>query len=361
MVSLVIVSPAVFIMVNLDTGGSIPGRIDTSGSLSEITQQLVPWIRGYHIHRPLGHPVLRTFLLGGMLAALVLFGRKQWVWIFPLVLMWCIGLGPLIPLSDTSLMNLPYVLMLKVVPFWDRLWFPYRAMGFFSIALILWFAIEVNSSKWIHSSRLRFVLGLVVVLSGVFDATWVRSVPLVSTTRKTNSVLQCIDAPMIEIPIGFAHSTMMFQAKHRQPTFGGMGENGLIFLPDGFSALLQNPFIQTLKSKSLIVNSTKTYTELDQQRIKSAGFRYVLWDRSMTENEHSKREVSKTRPKSVFDIQQNLIEILGSPVCWDSELVLFDISGNDAPVDGALLDWSWSPPKIDEYEQRLRQLNRIPN
>ena len=132
-----------------------------------------------------------------------------------------------------------------------------------------------------------------------------------------------------------------------------------MFLPNGYRASLQNPFIQTLKSKSLIANSSKTYTPTDKQRVVEEGFRYVLWDRSITEKERSKRGGTE-RPDSVFVIQKNLIELLGTPVCWDKELVLFDLEGNTETLDQMLMEWSWDVPEIEPYEQRLRELKRIP-
>ncbi len=362
LLTLVLVSPAVLSMLHVVNGQDVPGLTDlNSTDPQQIRNALAPWIRGYQVVDPIGHPIFQSTLYGSVAILGLLLSLQSRIWFVVAVVMMGVALGPFQTAGEHEWLNIPYLWMVYWLPFFERLWFPYRALGFVMVALLTQLALVSKEWKW---SRLQqFSLGGFVLIAGAFDLWHVDSLPLVHTTLPKSDVQDCIDAPTIQLPNGFVHPTMTWQVDNPQPFFGGMGENGLLFLPKGYKGRLQNPFVQYLRSASLIVNTSKTYSPFDKARIVELGFRYVLWDRGMTEMERQKRLTSDTeRPTEVFDIQQNLMEQLGQPVCWDAQWLLFDLwspsFANDR--DATLFEWQWPQPTLSNYEQRLRELGRVP-
>lgn len=363
LVCLLLISPALIAMVDSVQQGPVPGVMTFSGlSMQEMSSQIVPWIRGYHIHDPVGHPLMRTSLSGLMLVCIVMSRRISTPIVAASGFLWMVGLGPWLPFGDTQYVNWFYLTMMKSIPFFERLWFPYRAMSFVLMGFSISFGLGI--SVLLQRCTLLKKVGLLtgVISLGLLDLMYVHSLPLTHTETKPSSVIECIDGPYIELPIGFAHPSMMWQGKIQQPTFGGMGENGLTFLPKGYLNRLQNPFIATLKSKSLIVKSTKVFTPFDKERIVSDGFEYVLWDRSITEQERMKRRDGSERPNEVFEIQDHLMEILGYPICEDAQYLVFTLKNMNVPPSKVFNDeWTWALPLQSTYEERLRELGRVPD
>ena len=360
---LLLISPAVILMSTVVSQQEIPGMGVLKGvSLQDVRSSMVPWIRGFQLFEPIGHPIFQNTLWGSALLCSMVGMYKYRSWMFVALGMTIVALGPFQSLGEQEILNYPYLWMVSALPFFERLWFPYRALGFVFVALITHLALFTRT--WQLNIQTRILMPLIILSMGAWDLHYVESLPLVHTEMPKSSVKECMDAPTIQIPIGFVHPTMTWQTHNPQPYFGGMGENGLLFLPDGYNARLQNPFVQYLKSASLIVHTKRTYSPFDKERIVDIGFRYVLWDRSMTEMERFKRQnLEGERPTDVFKIQQNLIDTLGNPVCVDAQWLLFDLDGSDVSneVFPHLFDWSWGQPSISAYEERLRELGRVPN
>ncbi len=362
LLTLVLVSPAVLSMLHVVNGQDVPGLGTLNGTdPQQIRDALVPWVRGYQIVDPIGHPIFQSVLYGSVAILSLMCSFKSRLWYAVSVVMMVVALGPFQTVGEHEWLNYPYLWMVYWLPFFERLWFPYRALGFVMVALLTQLALVSKDLKW--TQERQFVVGVFVLFMGGFDLWRVDSLPLVHTTLPKSTVEQCIDAPTIQLPNGFVHPTMTWQVRNPQPFFGGMGENGLLFLPKGYKGRLQNPFVQYLRSASLIVNTSKTYSPFDKARIVDVGFRYVLWDRGMTEMERQKKLPSDSeRPEEVFAIQENLIAHLGTPVCWDGQWLLFDLldSPSNTEIDADLFKWQWSQPKLSDYEQRLRELGRVP-
>ena len=362
-VCFILIVPAVMGMVESVKQGDVPGVMNgTTLSIQGMSEQIVPWMRGYHLHDPLGHPLIRTLLFTSMSLLILVSKTISKSLLGASICLWLVAIGPWVPIGETQYLNWFYLSLMKWIPFFERLWFPYRAMSYVFIGFSMCFALSINIlMKEAHTYK-RFGLVMGLIGAGLWDLHYVRSFPLTHTDTQASSIVDCIDGPYIELPIGFAHPSMMWQGDIGEPTFGGMGENGLTFLPKGYLNRLQNPFIEALKSKSLIVNSTKEFSPFDKERIVSQGFAYVLWDRSITEQERMKRRDDQKRPNEVFEIQRNLVELLGQPICQDAQYLVFSLL--DVSLDSQLdvgSKWTWELPLQSSYEERLRQLGRVPD
>ena len=66
-VCFILIVPAVMGMVESVKQGDVPGVMNgTTLSIQGMSEQIVPWMRGYHLHDPLGHPLIRTLLFTSM-------------------------------------------------------------------------------------------------------------------------------------------------------------------------------------------------------------------------------------------------------------------------------------------------------
>ena len=121
-----------------------------------------------------------------------------------------------------------YLFLFHWLPYFDRLWFPYRVLGFSFVAIALWAGVQARA----YDGKYRLlVLSLIGVSIGLVENyTW-QSVPVQSKSVQLSSAVSCIKDKVIELPIGFVRQTLIWQTIHEQQTFGGMGENGLVFLP----------------------------------------------------------------------------------------------------------------------------------
>ncbi len=353
----VLIAPAVGPMLQTVDSNVGLGTVDTSSLLS-IRQTMVPWIRSVQLFEPIGHPMFFSWLYGSMLLGVLWSIRKGGRWLVVALGMSVVALGPFQTIGDTELLNYPYLFLVKLIPFFERLWFPYRAIGF--VMMLVLVQLALLAKEWRGSLRIKGMLVGGSIMLGGWDLYRVSSLPLVHTEMPKSSVSDCIDAPTIQLPIGFVHPTMVWQVEHQQPYFGGMGENGLLFLPQGYKARLQNPWVQFLRSASLWRETTKRYSPFDKQRILDLGFRYVLWDRSMTEQERLRYSKEEGRPTEIFLMQQTLIEHLGYPICHDGAWLLFDIQSPLDTLEQPLDGWDWQPQTLSNYEIRLREMGRVP-
>ena len=359
---LVLIAPAIWTMGLSVSNEVVPGvGIDSSFSLAAIHAQLAPWTRGFQLFEPIGHPYFRTVLWGGCAILILLKTSQSRKWIVASLCLFLCALGPAQVYGETTILNPLYLYLVQVLPFLERLWFPYRAMAFVFIGLVIHLARVLHSFK--ITSVQRTALPVLIFSSGLFDAWYVHSLPLAHTTLPKSSVEQCLEGPTIQLPNGFVHPTMTWQIRQGVPYFGGMGENGLIFLPNGYKRRLQNPFIQSIKSTSLYPKSSLEFSPFDKDRIIETGFQYVLWDRSMTEMELVKRQSTGDRPEKLFTIQRNLIELLGNPICSDQQWLVFALEPIQKTTDSGidLNIWDWEQPRLSVYERRLKELGLVPN
>jgi len=358
----VLIAPAIWTMGRSVSNDAVPGvGIDVTLSLAGIHSQLAPWTRGFQLFEPVGHPYFRTVLWGGCAILTLLKPFQSLKWIVASFCLFLCALGPAQSYGDATVLNPLYLYLVQILPFLERLWFPYRAMAFVFTGVVIHCAVVLHSFKL--TSLQRIVLPVLIFLGGLFDAWYVHSLPLTHTKLPKSSVEQCLEGPTIQIPNGFVHPTMTWQIRQGVPYFGGMGENGLIFLPNGYKRRLQNPFIQSLKSASLYPNASLGFSPFDKERIIETGFQFVLWDRSMTEMELVKRQTTSDRPEGLFTIQRNLIEMLGNPICSDRQWLVFALEPIQKAMDSAidLNVWDWEQPGLSGYERRLKELGLVPN
>ena len=223
----------------------------------------------------------------------------------------------------------------------------------------LWAGLQVyrfSSPKKVVS------FSLLGVLIGLGENYFWNAMPIQSKNTSPPSAVSCIQDKAIELPMGFVRQTLMWQTVHEQQTFGGMGENGLIFLPKKYRQRLQNPFIVFLAKSSFDPKTIQTYSEPDKQRILELGFRYLVLDREIIEMEFLlTQELEKLRSELVFDVQRRLNQEFGEPICVGGSLVVWDLWQERTSSAGEKqYQYLWKKASISVYEEKLIEMNRVP-
>jgi hypothetical protein len=265
----------------------------------------------------------------------------------------------------------------KYLPFFDRLWFPYRliVVTFLALALALGGLVD-RVSKRRH--RVGLAMGVLMVLGTALEQNRNLAYPLVHKDMETPKLYEWIGVEgggLVEMPLGIGRISIAWQGVHGQPTYGGMAENASLFWPEGYKERLRdNRFVRALK------RLTRQPDEFDccenpsiqkgMDSLVTEGFRWVVLDRHLVDSDLHRypygRNASISQVMSApFDVQAHLIEALGEPTAVDGSLVVWDLLGSSSPpVDLTptvenLSHRSWPMDDMPAYEAHLRSQGRI--
>ena len=361
---LLLISPAVFGMVTKMNQGLVPGLgLETESwlQLPELNNNIDSWLRGYHLTEPFGHPMLLSWLWGPLLVGVAVFGRERKIWLGATVVTLMFATGAVWPIGGYEIPMPQYLVLYHLLPFFDRLWFPYRLLGFtfacLSVAAGLLLG-RIGSQKWIVA------MVLVGAAIGLLEHRSLHTMPIQSRAGKPPDVLEFIrqeGGGVIDLPIGYVRPSIMWQAIHEEPTFGGMGENARIFLPKAHLKRLNNSFIRYLSKVSFDPDTTAAYSFKDRERIEEQGFRFVLLDREILEMELLLMGKDQgDRSTLVFDIQRELNRRFGEPAAANGAYVLWDMAAAQSTRVSNQFEYTWSKSSITKYEQELQKRNRLP-
>ena len=360
-VCLILIAPALLAMqTNIDQG-LVPGTqivMENWWTLPDLKNNIGSSLRSYHINDPIGHPMFRSWFWGPLVFVLIWRGKERKRWLFAFVITLLVATGASWTICGFKLPMLHYLFLFHWLPYFDRLWFPYRILGFSFLIISLWTGIQIcRFSK----KRAVFFCLLGVGVSVGENYFW-NSLPIQAKDTRPPSAIECIQDKAIELPMGFVRQTLMWQTLHEQQTFGGMGENGLIFLPKKYRLRLQNPFILFLAKASFDPTTQQVYAEPDKQRILDMGFRYLVLDREIIEMEFLlTQELDKQRSDLVFEVQRRLNQEIGPPICVGGSVVVWDLwEEKEAQVGTEQFEYLWKKASISAYERKLMEMNRVP-
>lgn len=362
LVCIVMIMPALASMqANIDKG-LVPGAgvvMETWWQIPDLKNNIGSSLRSYHINEPIGHPMFLSWFWAPLLIGLAWKGtqRKRWLLVLGTTLL--VATGASWTIMGQEIPMLHYLGLFHWLPYFDRLWFPYRILGFSFLAVSLWAGTQVQRCS---SQKLVVILTILGASVALFENhTW-NAMPIQPKDATASSAISCIKDKVIELPIGYVRQTLMWQTIHEQQTFGGMGENGLIFLPPAYRRRLQNPFIRFLSKTSSDPDTIQEYSKPDLQRILELGFRYLALDREIIEIEFLlTQETDKERSELVFDVQRRLNQEFGEPICVGGSLVVWDLWKEEVSLVGdEQFEYLWTKASISAYEMKLIELNRVP-
>ena len=336
------IAPAVASMYVKLQQNEIPG-LDQK-PVYELLFAYTPW-------EPIGIPFF-SFLSVFSSLVLIYFTKNKmilWGWVLLSLCITCGGRGQF---GDVEFSFIHYAFLSDILPFFSRLWFPYRMLAFTQIALSIGIVTYFTTQK-----KHLYLMGALVVVH-LYQLYDYRMLPVVQSTLYAGAAYesQDIEGAIVELPIGYAKPTLTHQIYHRRPVFGGMGENISILQPVEYRLRLkQNPYRKLRTSKGI-----QELEEGEIQKIIDDGFSHLLLDKSVLYG------VYRNREGKYEAFVQSLIQRMGEPVFVDDILVLWKLKNanrfdhlNEGGINTDIFDVQ--PIEPSSFEKRLQEKNRIPN
>ncbi len=377
----VVVAPAALAMAGLAADGLVPGLADGGRDLftapQELSNNVAATLHGYVLMETVGPPMYSYLTWALPLLAYVAVGRQRSRWLpgLALVLLWSIG--PVLPLGPgRGTMVLPtYMAAYHYLPFFDRLWFPYRMLSVAMCITAVMFGLLVDRLlAWRPALGRHALVGILGwgALTGLeqhrFDIY-----PFVTrdlTPPITMSWIREERGAVLHLPFGVTHRSIVWQTFHEQPMFGGMGENAPLLWPEGFRDRLRNSFVRTLVRLTRNPVGATTYHPAQRQRLEAEGFRWIVLHRDLVELELPRWTPGRTmepekRIAGARQVTERLVETLGPPSAVEAEMVTWDLTGTATPPERIsytperLAERTWDTDQMSEYERALRDEGRI--
>ena len=369
---LLVIGPAYSQMSGLASSGDVPG-LSEAGSIfmppEAVSNNVAPTLHGYFLMESVGHPMFSNLIWGGGLAMFVLLGRQRLRWLGFILVTLLIGVGPVLDFGEQSFVLPYYMAAYHYLPFFDRLWFPYRILGVTFVGVAIGIGTLIRR---VEHHRLAVALPLLLTAVTLVEQNEHLTYPLLSrdlTPPAVYSHIGQLGGALIEAPLGVSRSSIAYQPVHGQPTFGGMGESASVLWPDGYRRRLGNTFIQYVKYITRDPVNPRPYKDNHLATLKAEGYRWLILDRRLVDSEGARRsrESDSTTPTDLpFKTTAAIIDDLGLPWAVDGELVVWDLVGDSPtpiglePTDENLTVRTWEPETMPEYESHLREMGRLP-
>ncbi len=364
------VAPAGLAMADAASAGDVPG-LSEGGSIFEgppaVANNVAASLHGAVKMERFGQPMLTT-ITWAPLALLAALGSRRWASVAAAGAVFAIGPSVQVPGLERALILPHYMAAYHHLPFFDRLWFPYRLMSVVFLALSL-------SSGLLLTRLGRAALPVGLALLALAGAEQHRNLayPLLHRDLTPPSVYRWLGEQgggLIELPQGMARISIAWQPVHGQPTFGGMGENARVLWPEGYHRRLSGSFIRFLKTVTRDPERARAPRPGQQALLEAEGFRWVVMNRHLVDSQahaHPPPRLSAAAQNSlVFRAQAAISAQLGAPTAVEGPRVVWDLRGTAiappdlAPTAEGLAVRTWPTHDMPAYEAHLRERGRIP-
>ncbi|MDP2308185.1 MAG: glycosyltransferase family 39 protein [Pseudomonadota bacterium] len=373
-VCLALVAPGIVGMSSAVDAGRVPGIDPAPGSIFAAPQPVANnvsadlhglWLMEIH-----GSPLFFQ-PAWGLPLLLVPFLRKlpipggRWRWVAAIGLVLAFAGGTMLRAGPLVLVMPHYMALYRHLPFFDRLWFPYRmaAVAFIPAALLVGALVAMMPRPRLFLAGL-VTLGLAgqfAVGAWPFNHRYTRAPPMVASLKEE-------EGNVIFLPMKIQHDGLMWQTEFQHPTFGGMGESAGIFWPDKYRKRLNNTLIRALRGAAITPAQPKPVRAKDRDSIEKE-FRWVILRRSLLESE-LRRQLEMT--PEAFDKYERIGETIdaisavldSAPVGVDGDCVMWDLRASYVPAE----EWAptaerftkrgWEEYGRAVYEQKLEALGR---
>ena len=369
-----LVAPAALAMAAAASAGDVPGLAAASGSLFSVPEALSnnvsPSLHGYDQLEQHHVSIFGTLAWGLPLLFWAWKGPLRTPWLGVLLVPLVFSVGPSLEIHAMGLnVVMPhYMALYHYLPFFDRLWFPYRLVGVAMVPASL--ALGALLVQWQSRGRGGAPLWILAFLGiGLGEQAREGHFPLASMDMAPPATVRWLaeeDGALIHLPFGVYGEQVAWMAVHGHPMFGGMAENAPLLWPDGFRERLNNRFVQRLihAVRAPLLDEGERGgapagdVRAHREALLAEGFRWVVLDRELAglEVARTRRRLDKADkdPARVAQEQvEGLVELLGAPSAVDGTLVTWHLEGvvqapeSLAATEERLIDTAWLEGFLD--------------
>jgi hypothetical protein len=253
-----------------------------------------------------------------------------------LVMAGLLAMGPIFLLYKVVLPNPFFIVMVKLVGFLQRLWWPARAaaylaivLGLANLALLLWAASRGPRTRLAAAVLLSLAWGGELYLADVLPyPSWNAAIP---------AGYRCLahgpPGAIMELPYSWTQAHLYYQTAHARPIMGGMLENNEVFTPAEFSALMEeNGMVSELFAAAKLMNNDPRWSEEDAREIHDLGYRYVVAQKdAFYHGGGAPGLMDNVMRLRMRNLAKTLRDRLGAPVYEDARVAIYSPWGAPAP------------------------------
>lgn len=362
-VSAAIVAPGVWLMSRAWSEGLVPGQDKVAGSIfslpDTIANNVSNELHGLMLAEFQGAPML-TQLAWALPLAVAAWKVRWGRWWLALVVVCVLAVGPALHVGDDVVVLPWYMALYRYLPFFNRLWFPYRLVSVAFIPAVLLVGALLPAGR-----RGLGVLGALVI-AGLGGQAWYGVWPFPTKDVRPPQVLMEIakeePAAVIFVPMRIQHECLLWQPFFRLPMFGGMGESAPAMWPKGWRSTMDNPFIRALRAGAMGSRRSEPLPPGAQTEIRKLGFRWVVLRRDLAEGEMLR--VGKT--PDLLSVYARLTDVIGhEPQAVDHALVVWDLDNTWTPAEPFVATRErveavdWAPPAPPAWGAGLAKRGRF--
>lgn len=328
-----LVAPAVLMMYSKDKIGEVPGL--GNGFINNVH----PILAGYVLWEP-GNVPFFSFISIASALILGLMGQDKKIWLGWLVLSLFIATGPT-GVWGESTFQWPHYSLLQEIPFFSRLWFPYRILPFASLALFTGLLLSRIERKYIIGVTVVYFVE--ITLWGLY--------PFHTSRLDDGQVYQELhkEGALLELPLGIIRPSHYHQMYHGRSISGGMGENLQLLWSLEYRDEFRKRFSYFRK-----LSKTSSPAQLDRSLV--ADFEYLTVDKRAAMSILDKDGGKKSEQYLI-----NLCLLFGPPLVFDENIVVWDLTTPEQVDVCEKGKWMEAADfKQSSWEELLRERGRIP-
>ncbi|MFZ5478121.1 MAG: hypothetical protein ACOZNI_15240 [Myxococcota bacterium] len=372
-----LVAPGAYLISRAHEAGVVPGLADTEGSIFTAPKpagnNVSSELHGLWLMEAHGAPLFSQ-PAWGLPLLVALFWRKAQLpggrapWIVALLVVIAFALGPMIHLPGRPPAVSPwYMAAYRHLPFFNRLWFPYRmvVVAFVPATLLVTaLVLRATRPKWVLAGLVAVGLAGQAV-AGIFPFNWHHA-----RAPEMLAELKGQGGAVMFLPLRIQHDGLMWQTEFQLPTFGGMGESAMIFWTKPFRDRLNNSYVRALRGAAMTPPLTAPPRAADRATFRKLGFRWIVLRVGLFEQEVERRiedeQIALDVDRALAESVQALSVVVGRPPAGlDGDALLWDLDGRwqpsspDARFDEARLrQREWRTNDRPKYETQLENLGR---
>ncbi len=346
------VAPGALAMVSLAREGEVPGLVEGGLSLEALLSPPPPQrnnvsttLYGLLVVEGSGVPMISSLSYGLPLLAWLILGPGRLRWAPALGVLLAFAVGPVLGPPGGEIPMPHYMLAYYVLPFFERLWFPYRmaSVAFVPVALGFGFLALRALGRWPSAGRAMVPAAAAVALLSGLERSRFDVYPFAARDQRPPELVDWIGregGAVIDMPFGIYKASVIWQTFNRAPTFGGMGENAVMLWPEGMRRHLRNSFIHALITACRKPREAISYRAPQRAMIEAEGFRWVVLHRELIVERGAPPGAGRRSP---IEPVLKMIEVLGEPSAVEGPHLVWDLTGEASP-----------PPGLEPTEAKIR-------